>query len=757
MLVALACGGAGDEEAPAAVTQPPDTAAATAPDTTAETTDEKMEEAPVAVKEDEKMEEAPVAVKEDEKMEEAPVAVKEDEKMEEAPVAVKEDEKMEEVPVAAPAAKTVEEKKERELAMTGKTLEEVAGLHNYYVELPMPTSFSESPIFAEQVSKGELPPVEDRLPAEPQVINTVEGIGTYGGTWRRAFTSPRDGQNYDRISHDWMMLRDIDTVTKRPHLVDKWEVVDDKVFTYHLREGVKWSDGTPLTTEDFRFAHEEISYNDEINPGRGKRLSYTEFSPLFEVVDKYTYRYTFDEATPIWNDEMDTFWGYTLHGRVGHPAYAPAHYVKQYHMDFGDQDSILSQSEDAGFSSWGSWFNEKGDSLRNVGLPTVAPWDLTSPITEPLYEFFRNPYYYEVDAEGNQLPYFDRISMTLTEDSEVLNLRAIAGEFDFQARHVQKDKLPVFLQNQEKGGYTMDVVGATSGGWGFSFNQTWDGDDDEIAKLMRTREFRYALSHAINEAEVNEVVYLGLATNQAVVPHPAVPFYLGPEWDHKNSSYDPALANTYLDGLGYDKKDSSGMRLRLDGKGPVQIEVSFVEAYFQDWETSVEMIEGYFETIGIDIFPKPVSHEAIWGWRANNLAQMYMGGAGLINPTQGESFVSQLINEWYQSDGEKGVAPGDPVMDPDGTIKRLGELGKAYQRLSLEQRTPFYIEGWKLIVDEQYGPSGPAFPPHSYGVIAIKDNLRNFPKGVPHDTPQFPGEFHPDSWYFEGGKNDAGF
>jgi len=114
-------------------------------------------------------------------------------------------------------------------------------------------------------------------------------------------------------------------VTTRPHLVDKWEINDSEtVFTYHLREGIKWSDGLPLTTEDFRFAHEEISYNDEINPGRGKRLSYTEFSPLFEVLDDFTYRYTFEESTPVWQDSMQDFWGYTLHGRVGHPAYAPA-------------------------------------------------------------------------------------------------------------------------------------------------------------------------------------------------------------------------------------------------------------------------------------------------------------------------------------------------------------------------------------------------------------------------------------------------
>ena len=632
----------------------------------------------------------------------------------------------------------------------------VVGMHNYYIELPMPTSFGESPIWAEKVAKGDLPPIEQRLPAEPQIIKTFEGIGEYGGTWRRAFTSPRDGQNYDRISHDWPMLTDIDTVTPRPHVVDQWDIVDDLVFTYHLREGIRWSDGEPLTTADFKFAHEEISYNDEINPGRGKRLSYTEFSPLFEVLDEYTYRYTFDQPTPVWTDSMIDFWGFTLHGRVGHPPYAPTHFVKQYHMDFGDQDWILSQSEDAGFSSWGSWFNEMNDSLRNVGMPTIAAWDLTSPITDPLYEFYRNPYYYEIDEAGNQLPYIDRISMTLTEDSEVLNLKAIAGEFDFQARHIQPDKLPVLLQNADKGGYTVDVVASTAGGWGFSFNQTWQGDA-EVEKWMRNRDFRIATSLSFDRAEINEVVYLGLAANQAVVPHPAVPFYLGPEYDHKNATYDVDRANEILDSIGLDKKDSNGMRLRTDGGGVLQIEVSYVEGYFLDWGVSVEMVEGYYEAIGIDIFQKPVSHEAIWGWRANNLAQQYMGGCGLYNPTEGESFVSQLINEWYQSDGEKGVAPGDPVMDPNGTIKKLGDLGYAYQRLAKADRTPFYIEGWKLVHDEMYCPSGPAYPPGSYSIIAIKDNLRNFPFGVPHDTPQFPGEFHPDSWYFEGGKNDAGF
>ena len=61
---------------------------------------------------------------------------------------------------------------------------------------------------------------------------------------------------------------------------------------------------------------------------------------------------------------------------------------------------------------------------------------MISPSTQPQWVFERNPYYWAVDTDGNQLPYIDKVQYTLAENLEVLNLRAIAGEFDHQERHV---------------------------------------------------------------------------------------------------------------------------------------------------------------------------------------------------------------------------------------------------------------------------------------------------------------------------------
>jgi peptide/nickel transport system substrate-binding protein len=63
-----------------------------------------------------------------------------------------------------------------------------------------PTEFQEAPMLAELVKAGKLPPVEQRIPAEPMVWQPLNEIGKYGGTWRRAFTGPADGENANRIN-----------------------------------------------------------------------------------------------------------------------------------------------------------------------------------------------------------------------------------------------------------------------------------------------------------------------------------------------------------------------------------------------------------------------------------------------------------------------------------------------------------------------------------------------------------------------------
>ena len=130
----------------------------------------------------------------------------------------------------------------------------------------------------------------------------------------------------------------------------------------------------------------------------------------------------------------------------------------------------------------------------------------------------RNPFFYEVDTAGNQLPYIDRIQMTVAENLEVLNLRAIAGQYDLQERHTAMTKLPVFLENRDKVGYDVKLDPALNGSDAtLQVNHSYDADP-EMAKWLHTADFRRALSMGIDRDQLNETFWLGIGTPGSVAP-----------------------------------------------------------------------------------------------------------------------------------------------------------------------------------------------------------------------------------------------
>src|ERR1700675_4307251 len=112
-----------------------------------------------------------------------------------------------------------------------------------------PKKFAEAPMLADMVKAGKLPPVEKRVPDEPMVVKPLQSIGRYGGTWRRGFTGPGDGENGNRIvSTDKILFWDYTGTKVMPCVAKDWKQSDDgKSVTIHLRKGMKWSDGTPFT------------------------------------------------------------------------------------------------------------------------------------------------------------------------------------------------------------------------------------------------------------------------------------------------------------------------------------------------------------------------------------------------------------------------------------------------------------------------------------------------------------------------------
>src|SRR5213593_3349070 len=442
-----------------------------------------------------------------------------------------------------------------------------------------PKAFKEAPQLAELVKAGKLPAVQERIGQDPLVVKPLREIGKYGGTWRRGFTGAFDTSNGHRTAQNDKLLYFDYTGTKLvPNIARAWDVSKDgKVTTLSLRRGMRWSDGQPFTADDFVFWFEDCYQNRDLVPTPLSVMTINGKPIAIKKVDASTIQLVSPEPYFALPTVLASVWGIGHHARFGRFAlggFAPAHYLKQFHPKYTPQDQIDKIVADAKFESWVTLFKAKNDACRNPDLPVVTPWKTVTPINTPTWTLERNPYSVWIDTDGNQLPYIDRIRMTLGENLEVINLRAIAGEYDSQARHIDISKLPVLLENQQKCAYRVHLDPSDQGADVALFcNQSFD-KDPELTKWLTSREFRIALSHGIDRQQINETFLLGLGQTGSAAPGERTLYFPGPEFKTLHTAYDVKKANEMLDKLGLTKKDGEGYRLRTDGGGRLRLSLT---------------------------------------------------------------------------------------------------------------------------------------------------------------------------------------
>jgi peptide/nickel transport system substrate-binding protein len=168
------------------------------------------------------------------------------------------------------------------------------------VDAPRPATLQQAPMLDPLVQDGRLPPVEERVPSEPLVVQPVEGIGTYGGVLRRAFTGPGDDENGNRwVSGDKLVFWDYTGTEFRPGAGQELGVQRRRSgFTIHLREGHKWSDGAPFTADDFVFWYEDIYLNKDLVPVPQGSFAINGKQGRIEKVDETTVSFIFEDPTP---------------------------------------------------------------------------------------------------------------------------------------------------------------------------------------------------------------------------------------------------------------------------------------------------------------------------------------------------------------------------------------------------------------------------------------------------------------------------
>jgi peptide/nickel transport system substrate-binding protein len=626
-----------------------------------------------------------------------------------------------------------------------------------------PKTRGEAPMLAELVKAGKLPPVAQRIPEEPMVVKPLHAVGRYGGTWRRAFTGPGDGENGNRIvATDKILFWDYTATKIRPCIARDWRQSDDgRIMVIFLRKGMKWSDGQPFTADDFLFWYEDIYSNKDLQPTPDPYFMVNGKPGRLSKRDDYTVVFEFPDPNYLF---VDVLAGSTTMGggqaREQHlgrtmGAYMPAHYLKQFHPKYSSKDEVDRKAKAAGFDGWLSYIKNRWDWRLNVELPVLGPWKTVTPINTPIWALERNPYYYAIDSAGNQLPYIDRITMGLAENLEVVNLRAIAGQYDFMERHTSLGKLPVFLQNRAKGNYEVYLDPAMNGGDAvLHTNQAYEGDP-EIVKWLLTRDFRRALSLGIERDQLNETFWLGVGTPGSVAPDEKAPESPGPEWRKKWSVHDPKQANQMLDNVGLTKKDAEGYRLRTDGKGRLRIELQTVAGAFINFAQVAEMIKEQWKKIGIQADIKDLERNHFFTRIANNEHQiaifindgseqlyLYPRYALPVDPIQCP--LGHPIARWYASDGKQGKAPRDPEM-----VRAL-EMFRSAPGKKSEERRKIAQEIWKILVDNQYSIGTVGLSPAVMGVRIVSKNLRNVPRRqVNAQHARTPCSSHPATFFFK--------
>jgi len=625
-----------------------------------------------------------------------------------------------------------------------------------------PKKFQEAPAMAELVKAGKLPPVDQRLPADLLVIKPLREIGKYGGTWRRAFLGPGDGENGNRIrSGDKPLFWDVTGTKLMPQVAKAYEIsADGKRTTLFLRKGMKWSDGSPFTADDFVFWYEDMYQNKEVAPSASPNMTPGGKPGRVVKIDETTVAIEFDVPhflfPALLGGDSQVGGGQSRMQSEGlaFGLYAPAHYLKQFLPKYTPVETLNAQAKAAGYANWVQYFKFKTDWRLNVDLPTVAAWKMTQPINTQTWMLERNPYFYEVDTAGNQLPYIDRVQMSLAENPEVVNLRAIAGEYDVQERFIDIAKLPVFLENAERGKYKYRLdLGFNGSDSQLVFNMSFKADP-EIAKWFATADFRRALSIAIDRDQLNETFWLGIGTPGSGVPSEVIPESPGKEWIAKWSNFDPVKANALLDSVGLTKKDREGYRLRTDNGERLRIQVDVAQTLNPTWPQQVEMVIQQWRAVGISADLKLLERSLFFTRVRNDQHQMVIfsnsGSESLyLFPTlalpvdPAGSLMGTAWSQYFASSGAQGTKPDDPAM------LRVFELMRNAPTMPEQQRNEAAQEIWRLIADAkwQIGLVGQA--PGSQGNRIVSDRLGNIPARIcisQHCRP--PWSARPEQWYF---------
>ncbi len=617
--------------------------------------------------------------------------------------------------------------------------------------------YTEAPILAERVKKGELPPVEQRLPDEPNVITPLDSVGTYGGTLRRGITGPNDYNNYVRWMYDALVRYSQDGNTVVPKLIKSLTHSEDyTVWTINMLKGAKWSDGSSFTSADIMFWWNDYMLNEELNTSFPTWVKNSDGS-LMEVSAPDDYTVVFKYKNPITTvpDELANMDNKDAQISM----FLPSAYLKNFHAKYTDENKLNEMAKLESFDSWKQLFMNKELPFRNPDRPVMTPWVSVNTINDQIYVLKRNPYYVAVDTKGQQLPYIDEIDFVTYQDQTALNMAAIQGQLDMQDRHIVMSNYPVLMQQSKALGTYGVRLWTTFAGCDAVVAINTYCQNKELRDVIDDQQFRYALSIGIDRDEIIQSAFLGIGEARQGVPRKTSPYYPGDEWAYYGTNYDPDQANKILDKLGYDKKDSDGFRLNKQGNR-ITIEITWTPQ-FANWGDIANMVVQDWKKIGIEGIATERERTNMYTMADANELEAYIWnedtagfpftGAPKFDPRNawntGDDFAIP-VRDWMASNGEKGEKPTEDFA-------RIMEIVDEAKTVGDDKKVELAHELFQIWSKGLYEIGIAGLTPMIQGVAVVNNNLKNVPQNdqLGNDWPlRTPGNARTEQFYFENAK-----
>ncbi|MDP6565516.1 MAG: ABC transporter substrate-binding protein [Alphaproteobacteria bacterium] len=605
---------------------------------------------------------------------------------------------------------------------------------------------AETPALHQAVADGALPPLEQRLPAIPRVVDLAGdglAIGRHGGTLRSLIGKQKDAKLFAVYGYARLIGYRPD-LSLAPDILRELKVEDGRVFTLRLRPGHKWSDGHPFTAEDFRYWWRWMANDEKLSPkGPPTAMLVDGEAPSFEIIDDHTVRYGWSRPNPFLLPR--------LAGASPMFIYRPAHYLAQFHARFADPQRLRQAVAEARVSDW-AVIHHRRDAMylsTNPALPTLQPWMVRTAPPSTRFIAERNPYFHRVDRAGRQLPYIDRLILDVVTP-RLIAARASGGGVDLQARGLFFSDY-TFLRESELSGEFRTLLWRKANGAQIALYPNLNVADPVWRKLLHDVRFRRALSLGIDRNSINEFLYFGLGREGNNTVLPESPLFKD-DYRGRWARHDAEQAARLLDQIGLTGRDDDDIRLLPDGRPLILV----VETAGEQSEQvdALELIEQDWREIGVKLLIKP-SHRhslrarvsagqtvmSVWSGLENGVPTAAMNPAALAPSSSIDlHWPSWGLHE--ESAGQSGQAADLPA------VRELLDLKGAWLRATEEdERRRIWHRMLEIHADQVFTiglVSGVRQP------VVVAKRLRNVPdEGLYNwDPGAFFGIYRPDTFWF---------